>query len=117
MKSIIDIINRIKKIENVNSEYALSKIFNKNQGTITNWKKRNIVPYELLYKYCDERNISFNWLLSGKGNQFISSTDKNNIEIILDKKTKNLVNQLNKLGDKEKDILINSFIQIIKSGR
>ncbi|MBL7105470.1 MAG: helix-turn-helix domain-containing protein [Bacteroidales bacterium] len=114
MKSIVDILNRIKKIENVKSEYAIARILNKNQGTITNWKKRNIIPFEVLYSYCNKKKISFDWLLSGKGDHLVSPEAKNNNDLILDRKIKNLISLLNQLDEKEKNILINSFTHIIK---
>jgi len=41
--------------------------------SISNWKRRGTVPYEVLFKYCDSRGLVLNWLINGTGPQFITS--------------------------------------------
>lgn len=35
--------------------------------TVSNWKQRDTIPWEALYRFAHEHDFSFEWLLSGTG--------------------------------------------------
>lgn len=67
MQSIEKIIETIKSIENIDSDYALANLLKINQSTITTWKNRGTIPYKVLLEYCENRGMVLNTILTGEG--------------------------------------------------
>ena len=66
MFNIDEIIVRLKYIEGVETDSELSEKLGITPQNINMWKKRNTIPYELLFEYCLDKNISIDWLTTGK---------------------------------------------------
>ena len=79
MSEIVRIIDRIKVLNGLKSDKEVAKQLNVKADTLSQWKKRNKIPYYELEKYSNLHNVSLNWLLSGKGSMHLQepSTTQN----------------------------------------
>lgn len=59
-----EIIDRAKSVLKCSSDIALANLLGISKSTLSNWKKRNSIDYELLFSVCEQ--VDFNWLLTGK---------------------------------------------------
>lgn len=65
---IIKVIERLKSVYELHTDGALAEFFGVKQNTISTWRSRNSINYDLIFAKCD--NLNFNWLLTGKGEPF-----------------------------------------------
>ncbi|MCK9432532.1 MAG: helix-turn-helix domain-containing protein [Candidatus Marinimicrobia bacterium] len=72
MKNISEILNMIMSIENVSSDVKLLNILDVSASTLSNWRKRGTIPFDVLYKYCKKRGYILNDILDDDTN---SSSD------------------------------------------
>lgn len=63
------VIERLKVFFNVDTNAALAQKLGVSATTLSNWKNRNTIDYELLFTKCEGAN--FNWLFLGEGNMTI----------------------------------------------
>jgi hypothetical protein len=70
MLSITEILDTIKKLEDLSKDTEIAAIFKVRQSMLTMWRKRGTIPYENLLRYCEERNIDPLWLMTGKGPKY-----------------------------------------------
>lgn len=59
------IIERLCTYFKVNTQTDLAKRLGVSTTTLSNWKSRNTIDYELLFTKCE--NINFDWLFMGRG--------------------------------------------------
>jgi transcriptional regulator with XRE-family HTH domain len=77
---------RIKKAANCKTDTQLAVFFGINKSTLSMWKKRERVDYDILFTKLEHLDIDLNWLLKGKG--FISEEseeskiDRDKIDIL-----------------------------------
>lgn len=140
---IEDILSRIKQIENVTTFKDVADILNVSEVNISQWRKRNSIPYDKLIKYCKKNDVSFDWLITGRGPIYILKVSpkqyaivdippgltKEDIEIylraraqnesilkekaILDQKIICIEQALSKLDEEDRDRILNAFLQIL----
>lgn len=67
MRTATDVIERIKQVLGISSDTELSKYFSIPKTTISGWKARDSVPYELCVQVSDLMGASLDWLLTGVG--------------------------------------------------
>jgi len=77
-------LERLCVIYNVNNNKQLSEKIGINYNTVSTWIKRDTIPYDVLYSLISPKNISFDWLLSGKG-KMILETNSNLDNFIVSK--------------------------------
>lgn len=70
MKTINDIINKIKELEDVKKYYEVANILNVSQSTFANWQTRGTIPYEVLLRYCKKKGLNLEWILTGEGHKY-----------------------------------------------
>jgi uncharacterized protein YjcR len=68
MLNISEIIKRIGYLIRSQKNVDIAKALKVKPATSHNWvdPERNTIPWETLFSFCQERNISFDWLLTGK---------------------------------------------------
>lgn len=59
------IINEIKSYLNIKTDSEFADFLGVKQPTISTWRKRNTIDYDLIISKCN--NINGHWLLTGKG--------------------------------------------------
>lgn len=59
-----DILERVKEYLGVQSDSQLSAVLGVKKSTISNWKTRNSIDFELLFTKCDRADIG--WLIMGE---------------------------------------------------
>ena len=80
MRSIKNILNRIKAVEGIDSDYKLAQIFDLTPSYISTWRKRGTIPYKELHKYCQTKGVSFDWLLTGEGEMFLKHSKASSLD-------------------------------------
>ena len=79
MLNIINIIDKIKKLENIKFDKEVANILGIQQVRLSKWKARNTIDYEILKKYSDRKKIDINWLMSD--NRQNENNINNNINV------------------------------------
>ena len=72
------IINELKNYLNIKTDSEFAKFLGLKQNTISSWKSRNSLDYDLIISKCDQ--INANWLLTGEGEMLKSKVSNNNLE-------------------------------------
>ena len=67
-----EIIERLKKALHITSDYALSEELGISKATLSNWKSRNSIDYNLVFSKC--KLINIDWLITGNGKMFRSES-------------------------------------------
>jgi hypothetical protein len=65
MRTASDVIGRIKVALGVDRDTDLSKLLNIPKTTISGWKGRESIPYEICVQVADDTGYSIDWLLTG----------------------------------------------------
>ena len=60
---------------NVDSDSELARVLNVNRQTLASWRKRDSVPYSICINIAEERGVSLDWLLTGKGEEEVSKVE------------------------------------------
>lgn len=63
--NVKDIIGRVKKVLNADTDTKLSEILGISQAAISTWKKRGNIDLPLIFAKC--KNTSLDWLIYGEG--------------------------------------------------
>jgi phage repressor protein C with HTH and peptisase S24 domain len=64
------ILERFKQALNIYTDSSLAEYLGIKPNTISTWRARNTIDFELLFSKCEDINI--NWLLTGEGEPYIS---------------------------------------------
>lgn len=71
------IIDRLKMVVKVNTDSELANAIGVSKSTISNWKNRKSIDYDLVFSFCE--HINLDWLLTGKGDMLkTNGTDNQN---------------------------------------
>lgn len=68
MKTEIDkssVLERVKQALNVSSDIALAQVLGIARSTLSNWRSRGSIDYDLLFSKC--KHVNLDWLLTGHG--------------------------------------------------
>ncbi|WP_321321525.1 S24 family peptidase [Labilibaculum sp.] len=76
---IDEILIRLKEALKIGSDAELSRFLEVSKSTLSNWKKRGSIDYDLLFSKCE--HLSKDWLLTGQGMQNIADVVAGNTTI------------------------------------
>ena len=77
--NIFDLFDRLKNIMNLQKDSELANLLNIKQSTLSTYKSRKKIPYDKIFSICENENINFHWLMTGKGQiSTIKNLDSNN---------------------------------------
>ena len=65
--NITDIFERFKSIKGFKKDVDICNYLNISTSTLANYKTRGNPPYKILFSICEQDNINFHWLMTGKG--------------------------------------------------
>lgn len=65
MVSKSDILSRLKIVAKTNTDSDLAAFLGISRSTLSNWKSRGTIDYDLVFSKCE--NINYDWLLTGNG--------------------------------------------------
>lgn len=74
-KAVDAVLLRLMSLFNVDSDSGLAKALDVNRQTLASWRKRNSVPYSICITLAEEKGISLDWLLTGKGEEEVSKVE------------------------------------------
>lgn len=66
MHTINEILDNIIKSKGLKNDTALAKLLKVKPTTVSNWRKRSTIPYNLIISLCEQEGWSLNWLLTGQ---------------------------------------------------
>ena len=66
MRKITEIIDIIKEKKFLKSDTDVAKTLGMKQAALSNHKLRDTIPFEQLTFFCENENISFDWLVLNK---------------------------------------------------
>ncbi|RKE02345.1 LexA family transcriptional regulator [Marinifilum flexuosum] len=70
----IEIIERLKSAYQLDTDSVLAEFLGVKRNTISSWKSRNTINYDLIFAKCDDLNL--NWLITGEGQPFKKNSYK-----------------------------------------
>lgn len=59
------ILNRVKLSLNILTDTKLSLFLGIDKSTLSSWKKRNSIDYQLIFAKC--KHVNYDWLITGSG--------------------------------------------------
>jgi len=62
------ILSRLKEVYNLRYDSELANLLGVKQSTLSTWKSRNNIDYDLIFAFCE--NINIDWLLTGEGEKY-----------------------------------------------
>lgn len=62
MKSLVEIIENIKKLKSLSSDAEVAELLGMKKQTLATAKMRNSIPFEILISFCYKEDISLDWL-------------------------------------------------------
>lgn len=76
-------LKRLKSALNFNTDTELAAFLEVSDQTLSNWKARNSVKYDIVFTKSVKENVNLHWLFTGQGEMFISgiSTLNNNSDM------------------------------------
>ncbi len=101
---IVDsILEKVKMLAEVETDVELSELFGVKAGTISAWRKRNTMNYDVLITLCQKHNWDLNYILSQNDGNLSSNVKGNpNPKVhnqVTIKAKKSTTDQINNLGD------------------
>lgn len=77
-----EVINRIKTELNFKTDKEMYEFMGVLQGTFTNWRRRNSIPYELINSICFNKKLDLNYIIHGKKNEIKINYEQENIKML-----------------------------------
>lgn len=97
-----EIFDRIKKELNFNTDKEMYEYMGVIQGTFTNWRRRNSIPYEEINTICINNNLDLNYIFNGNKTK-------------LNEKKTNFKEELHKMIDEIKEEKAEIYYHLIKA--
>ena len=69
------ILDLILKIKGIKTDAKLAQYWKVSATTVTNWRKRNSIPFEKIITFCKDEGLSLDYIFTGKG-KMIREPDK-----------------------------------------
>lgn len=66
MRTIDEILNKIKDIKGLRTDTELAALFNVKPQTLSTWRKRQTIPFGLIIALCEKEKWPISWLLAGQ---------------------------------------------------
>lgn len=70
-----NILKRLKLILDINTDLELCNILNIKPSSLSGWRKRNSLNYDLIFDSIKLKDINLNWLIMGKGDIYNRNED------------------------------------------
>jgi len=98
------IIQRVKDVIGIKTNYELSKVLQIKPNTISSWKKRGNIDLNKIISICEQYKISTDWILYGKGGECVAAPNDptNKIMEMLESMTDEQRRDVLKYVEKEK---------------
>ena len=66
MRSASEILDDIKKWKGITSDADLARIFDVKPSTVTTWRTRDSVPFDLIVAFCEREGFDIHAILTGQ---------------------------------------------------
>jgi len=61
-----EVLDRIIELKSLKNDANLARLFNVKPNTLSNWRNRNTLPYDLIVDICEHERWSLDYVLTGK---------------------------------------------------
>jgi hypothetical protein len=108
MTSFQGIINRIKQEIGTKNDYDVAEALEMKRSTLAERKSRDSIPLEEIIRFCDNKNLSYDWVLSGIGPKYRLESedsllkDSSREHMVIDKYTKKILELLKDMDEDQK---------------
>ena len=103
MYDIKEVIHRLKKVANLDSNIQLAHILNVSYNTLNTWIKRAKIPQEHLLEFCNKYNVSLDYILFNQKSQL--NIKENSTSTLFNNNTFKYFGTFNQLNIKSGSIL------------
>jgi hypothetical protein len=59
------VLNRVIEVKKLKNDAALARFWRVKPNTLSNWRNRNVIPYNEIIQLCEHDNISLDYILAG----------------------------------------------------
>ncbi|MEW6068929.1 MAG: helix-turn-helix domain-containing protein [Nitrospirota bacterium] len=66
MRTIDEILDKIKQLKGIKKDTDLAKMLNVKPNTLATWRIRKTIPHDVLFRFCEEHQYDMSWLISGE---------------------------------------------------
>ncbi len=70
-KNVDKIYGRIKSALALKTDSSLARTLNILPSSLFEYKRRGTIPWERMFWLCEERNINFHWVITGRGPKYL----------------------------------------------
>lgn len=92
------VLARLKQVFAVSSDIALCECLKVSPQTLSSWKSRNKIPYANCVEVCQQKDVSLDWLITGRGRMHLINLSGESVSVSgyspADLKLLELLNQL-----------------------
>jgi len=103
-KKVIDILNRLYEELGIKKDNEFCKQYDIKASTLSSWKKRDSIPYEIIEEISQNENLSLDYILLGRR----TSQNENNIKVSANTNNSNIGSNNVVNGDINGNININT---------
>lgn len=107
----LSILNRIKEYKKFNSDLELATFLGITRQSLSNWKSRNSIDYDIVFSKCEELNLL--WLLTGKGEIQLSEEEN----VILDIENIRMLREIKGLNQEDQERILITIGALIKDAK
>lgn len=75
MNSFSEILEKIKDLMKIKSDFEVSQKLNMLKGSLGNHKQRGTIPYKQLISFCEQKGIGLDWLFFNKDKKQTENVD------------------------------------------
>lgn len=68
-KCVDAVLLRLAEILKAENDSDLARMLGINRQTLASWRKRDSVPYSFCINFAEDKGLSIDWLLTGRGNK------------------------------------------------
>ncbi|MBW5893135.1 helix-turn-helix domain-containing protein [Pectobacterium polaris] len=100
------VLSRLMELLGVASDSELARALDVNRQTLASWRKRESVPYSICVNLSEEKNISLDWLLTGRGAAYVGTAAQPESSATFSQSDLKLLELMNQLDpDVRRDLL------------
>jgi hypothetical protein len=79
LSDFIKVLDRLKVLKGVSKDREIAELLVVKADTLSQWKNRNKIPFEVINNFCNLQNVSLNWVYFGKGDIYLNEQKSENV--------------------------------------
>ena len=66
MRTSNEILDEIMYLKKIKTDLKISELFNVSPTTVSSWRSRNAIPYDKIFKFCEDEGYPLEFIFYGK---------------------------------------------------